>query len=93
MSRGTNRLYFLADERVVERVRRLRSDLAATISRARAGRLLTDGLKVAIVEDDEPGGVCLNWGCVPSKALITVAERYQWARSGASRRASPSRSR
>lgn len=32
------------------------------------------GLKVAIVEDDEPGGVCLNWGCIPSKALLTGAE-------------------
>jgi dihydrolipoamide dehydrogenase len=32
------------------------------------------GLHVAIIEDDEPGGVCLNWGCIPSKALLTGAE-------------------
>lgn len=32
------------------------------------------GLRVAIVEEDEPGGVCLNWGCIPSKALLTGAE-------------------
>jgi dihydrolipoamide dehydrogenase len=24
------------------------------------------GLSVAAVEDDRPGGVCLNWGCIPS---------------------------
>ncbi len=32
------------------------------------------GLRVAIVEEDRPGGVCLNWGCIPSKALLTGAE-------------------
>ena len=29
------------------------------------------GQKVAVIEDDRPGGVCLNWGCIPSKALLT----------------------
>ena len=37
----------------------------------RAGQL---GLKAAIVERDELGGVCLNWGCIPSKALLRNAE-------------------
>lgn len=33
------------------------------------------GLKVACIEREEnPGGVCLNWGCVPSKALLKTAE-------------------
>ena len=32
------------------------------------------GLKTAIVEGAEVGGVCLNWGCIPSKALIRNAE-------------------
>lgn len=32
------------------------------------------GLKTAIVEKDEVGGICLNWGCIPSKALIRNAE-------------------
>jgi len=32
------------------------------------------GLRVAVVEADKLGGVCLNWGCIPSKALLTGAE-------------------
>src|SRR5207302_10007363 len=32
------------------------------------------GLKTALVERDELGGVCLNWGCIPSKALLRNAE-------------------
>jgi len=34
------------------------------------------GLKTAIVERDKPGGVCLNVGCIPSKALIEQARIY-----------------
>jgi len=36
----------------------------------RAGQL---GLSVACIEEEEVGGVCVNWGCVPSKALIANA--------------------
>jgi dihydrolipoamide dehydrogenase len=32
------------------------------------------GLSVGVVEDDRPGGVCLNWGCIPTKALLRNAE-------------------
>ncbi|HHU49709.1 MAG: dihydrolipoyl dehydrogenase [Caldicoprobacterales bacterium] len=35
------------------------------------------GLKVAVIEKEKVGGVCLNVGCIPSKALIHQAERYQ----------------
>jgi len=34
------------------------------------------GLKTAIVERDELGGICLNWGCIPTKALLRSAEIY-----------------
>jgi dihydrolipoamide dehydrogenase len=34
------------------------------------------GLKTAIIEKETLGGVCLNWGCIPSKALIHAAEQF-----------------
>lgn len=34
------------------------------------------GMKVGIVERDKLGGICLNWGCIPSKALLKSAELY-----------------
>jgi dihydrolipoamide dehydrogenase len=37
------------------------------------------GMKVACVERDKLGGVCLNWGCIPSKALLHNAEIYEEA--------------
>ncbi|MEU4811332.1 dihydrolipoyl dehydrogenase [Nocardia fluminea] len=35
------------------------------------------GLKVCVVEKERPGGVCLNWGCIPTKAMLRSAEVYQ----------------
>ena len=35
------------------------------------------GSKVAIVEKENLGGVCLNWGCIPTKALLKSAQIYQ----------------
>ena len=35
------------------------------------------GLKTAIVERSELGGICLNWGCIPTKALLKSAEVYE----------------
>ena len=32
------------------------------------------GLKVGIVEDKHLGGICLNWGCIPTKALLKASE-------------------
>ena len=32
------------------------------------------GLKVAIVERERLGGICLNWGCIPTKALLRTSE-------------------
>ncbi len=34
------------------------------------------GLKTAVIEKSEIGGVCLNWGCIPTKALLRSAEIY-----------------
>ncbi|HYG26725.1 MAG TPA: FAD-dependent oxidoreductase, partial [Caulobacteraceae bacterium] len=35
------------------------------------------GLKTAIVERENLGGVCLNWGCIPTKALLKSGEVYE----------------
>ena len=32
------------------------------------------GLSVAVVERENMGGICLNWGCIPTKALLRTAE-------------------
>ena len=36
------------------------------------------GMKVAVIERDRPGGVCLNWGCIPSKSILKCAEVYEY---------------
>jgi len=41
-----------------------------------AVRAAQHGMQVAVVERDAPGGVCLNWGCIPSKNLIHQAETF-----------------
>jgi dihydrolipoamide dehydrogenase len=38
--------------------------------------------KVVCVEMDQLGGVCLNWGCIPSKALISASHQYEHAQHG-----------
>src|SRR5689334_4031456 len=37
------------------------------------------GLKTAIVEREHLGGICLNWGCIPTKALLRSAEILHYA--------------
>ena len=41
------------------------------------------GKKVAIVEKAELGGVCLNWGCIPTKALLKSAQVYTYCKNAA----------
>ncbi len=36
------------------------------------------GLNVAVVERAEPGGICLNWGCIPTKALLKSAQVFNY---------------
>ena len=36
------------------------------------------GLKTAIIEKENLGGVCLNWGCIPTKALLKSAEVFEY---------------
>ena len=41
------------------------------------------GKRVAIVEKAELGGVCLNWGCIPTKALLKSAQVYTYCKNAA----------
>jgi dihydrolipoamide dehydrogenase len=36
------------------------------------------GLKTAVIEKESLGGVCLNWGCIPTKALLKSAQVYEY---------------
>ncbi|HMK05464.1 MAG TPA: dihydrolipoyl dehydrogenase [Ferruginibacter sp.] len=38
------------------------------------------GKKVAIIERESLGGICLNWGCIPTKALLKSAQVYDYAK-------------
>jgi dihydrolipoamide dehydrogenase len=40
------------------------------------------GMRTAVVEQDELGGVCLNWGCIPTKSILYSAEQYEAVRRG-----------
>jgi dihydrolipoamide dehydrogenase len=48
-------------------------------------RLAQLGKKTALVEKESLGGVCLNWGCIPSKALIAAANLVEEIRGAADR--------
>lgn len=41
------------------------------------------GLKTAIVEKAELGGICLNWGCIPTKALLKSAQVFEYMKHAA----------
>ncbi len=52
----------------------LGSGPAGYVAAIRASQL---GLKVAVVERSELGGICLNWGCIPTKALLKSATVFE----------------
>ena len=41
------------------------------------------GLKVAVVEKENLGGICLNWGCIPTKSLLKSAQVFEYAKHAA----------
>lgn len=41
------------------------------------------GLKTAVIEKESLGGVCLNWGCIPTKALLKSAQVYEYLKHAA----------
>ena len=41
------------------------------------------GMKVAVVEKAELGGICLNWGCIPTKALLKSAQVFEYLKHAA----------
>ncbi|MCH8318687.1 MAG: FAD-dependent oxidoreductase, partial [Bacteroidetes bacterium] len=36
------------------------------------------GMKAGVVEKAELGGICLNWGCIPTKALLKSAQGFEY---------------
>src|SRR5574344_1048813 len=47
---------------------------AGYVAAIRAGQV---GLKTAIIEKNQIGGMCLNWGCIPSKSMMESVKLYQ----------------
>src|ERR1700747_3353927 len=41
------------------------------------------GVKTACIERERPGGICLNWGCIPTKALLKSADMMRSAQHAA----------
>ena len=41
------------------------------------------GLKCAVVEKESLGGICLNWGCIPTKALLKSASVFEYIKHAA----------
>ena len=41
------------------------------------------GFKVAVIEKESLGGICLNWGCIPTKALLKSAQVYEYMKHSA----------
>ena len=41
------------------------------------------GMKTAVIEDKHLGGICLNWGCIPTKALLRTSEIYHYMQHAA----------
>ena len=48
-----------------------------------AERAAAAGLRTLLIEKQQLGGVCLNWGCIPTKTLIAAAKHYQIASTSA----------
>ena len=48
---------------------------AGYVAAIRASQL---GMKVAVVEKESLGGICLNWGCIPTKALLKSAQVFDY---------------
>lgn len=55
---------------------------AGYVAAIRAGQT---GLKTAVVEKKHVGGMCLNWGCIPTKSLLESAKFYQKIKTSASK--------
>ena len=41
------------------------------------------GLKCAVIEKESLGGICLNWGCIPTKALLKSAQVFEYIQHAA----------
>jgi dihydrolipoamide dehydrogenase len=69
----------MADERIRVEALVIGAGPGGYVAGIRLGQLKK---KALVVEKDKPGGICLNVGCIPSKALINAAKIYDKARHG-----------
>lgn len=55
---------------------------AGYVAAIRAAQL---GMKTAIIEKDRIGGMCLNWGCIPSKSILESVKLFDKIKKDASK--------
>ena len=51
------------------------------VTAIRAGQI---GMKTALIEREHLGGICLNWGCIPTKSLLRSAEIFEYMKQASS---------
>src|SRR5690606_6415536 len=74
--------YTLCDEYVIKQIHIMNYDIIVIgsgpggyVAAIRASQL---GFKTAIIEREALGGICLNWGCIPTKALLKSAQVFEY---------------
>ena len=74
--RGPGRRNLSEDCRMADSITTSSCSAAGPAAMSRRSARRSSGMKTAIVEREQLGGICLNWGCIPTKALLRSSEIF-----------------